>query len=197
MKTTTNFFNQPLSAFTLGLICIFVFTGALQDLAPTPELKKDERNNADRIQQLEKRMTILETILFSSAKLDTQRAERLLADRKARLKNSRELFARGLITEFEIQQDRRQVNEAERELELATTKSRHNQLVSELELLDAQREFKFATEQLEFRRRMSTRGFATKEEVKRLQAIVDVADRKLKHAKTKLQAARDLEALKK
>lgn len=86
----------------------------------------------------------MEKILFSTAKLNTQRAEQLLADRRAQLKNSRQLFAKGLITESEVQQDQRRVDEAESELRLATTELRHNQLASELELIEAEREFQFA-----------------------------------------------------
>ncbi len=197
MKINHNRFARQPVITAMGLICIFVFTGAVQDLALKPVFKNAEASNTERIEQLEKRVTILEKILFSTAKLDTQRAERLLADRLARLKDSRRLFASGLITEFELQQDQRQVEEARREMELATTESRQNQLVSELELIEAERNLKFATEQLEYRRRMSSRGFATKGEVERLEKMVELADRKLKHAKTKLEAARELEALKK
>lgn len=44
---------------------------------------------------------------------------------------------------------------------------------------------------------MSTRGFAIEDEVRRLEKLVDIADRLLKLAKTKLEAARELDALKK
>ena len=192
MNLNSNASTHFLAIAVLVIGCICFFTGARQDGPPTPKIEND-----DRIDRLEKRVAILEKILFSSVKLETKRAERLLADRKARLKNSRKLFARGLITEFQLQQDRMQVEEAERELALATAQSNQKRLASELEVLDAEQRLKVAIKELEFSQNLARRGFATKTEVERLERLVDEATQNLEHVKIKLDAANEFESMKK
>ena len=159
----------------------------LQKPAPNQDL-------IQRLEQLESRVAILENMLFSTVKLEKTRAERLLLDRQNRYKNSRALYAQGMITEAEMQQDRLRLAEAEKEFELANAESRQKELASELELVEAERRLQAATDELAYCRNMARRGFATQSEVERLEKVVDEAKLSLENAKLKLKSAKELEA---
>ena len=150
---------------------------------------------ADRIDLLEKRTELLEQILFSSVKLETTRAQRALEDRKAQLRNSKKLFAKGLVTRFQLEQEQLRVNTAQRELQLASSTTNQRQLVCELELLEAQRQLKVANEELTYQRTLARRGFASQLEVEGVERWVDEATQVLNQAKVKLEAAKKFEAL--
>lgn len=182
-----------LLVITVGFVGLFA--GARQDppAAQPGDVRPGDLN--ERVEQLESRIAILEKLLFSSVRLEKNRAQRLLNDRKNRLKNSRALYAQGMITEFELQQDRMQVDEAQQELELAIAESRQNQLASELDLLEAERKLKVAADQLTYRRNMARRGYASKAEVQQLEQALDQAKLELENAKLKLESAKKLESL--
>jgi hypothetical protein len=206
-----NFKLTLLLLFTIGSVGLFAGArpallkpqqdpASVTDIAPTQDSARVQKpaSNHDliqRLEQLESRVAILENILFSTVKLEKTRAERLLSDRRNRYKNSRALYAQGMITEAEMQQDRLRLAEAEKEFELANAESRQKELASELELVEAERRLQAATDELTYCRNMARRGFATQSEVERLEKVVDEAKLSLENAKLKLKSAKELEAL--
>lgn len=181
-----------------SLICVSMLAGVPQDEQKKPVVKPDDEPMMtidSRVERLEKHVSILEGILFASVKLETKRAERQLAQRREHLKNSRELFARGMITRIELRYDRGRVEEAQLELDLAIGGSNQRRLVCELELADARRNLEFAKDQLNYRRNMAQRGFASAEEVAALAESVEVAREGLEFAKSKLEAVEELDSI--
>lgn len=179
----------------LSLGCVWFVSVARQDESPAvPDLKLDQ-DVAERVDLLEQRVGYLETILFSTVKLEAKRAERQLEERKVRLQDSRELFARGMITELQLRFDRNRVDEARQELALAVSFSNQRRLVCELGVHDAVRTLALAVQQLRYQENRARRGFATIEQVERMEELVVEATQGLEHARTKLEAAEKLDAI--
>lgn len=195
-----NFKSGWLVVLAMGSIC---FLGARQEQQPVQQVGPLDNaaggstELADRVNRLEARVEILERVLFSTEKVNRMRAERLLEDRKNRLKHSRRLFAQGMINEAEVQIDKMRLEEAEREHALATAESKERELTSKLELAEAERRLKFAQSQLAYKRNMARKGYASKSEVERLEKAVDIAKQELEHAKLRLKATSDLEGIEK
>ncbi|MFK7766394.1 MAG: hypothetical protein AB8B55_04180 [Mariniblastus sp.] len=180
----------------------FIAVGAQQETASStkkavPEETTSASISEERLSQLEKRVEILERILFSTAKLETNRAERQLDRHKQRLGNTEKLFTRGLVNEIQLSQDRQRVDQAERELKLANAKSRQNTLVTELDVKQAEQDLEIAKQTLSYRRNMAQRGFISRAQVNEAALAVGEAEQSLEHAKIKLKAAEQLDAIKK
>ena len=149
-----------------------------------------------RVEKLELRIEILEKILFSSAKLTNMQAQRQLDEAQAHLKNSQALFARGMITELQLQQDRYRMQEAQKALEFANADSRQHELVGELEVLEAEQRLRQVQQQLLYTETLASRGFSSQTRVDSIKKLVDIATQELENSKIKLDAAKELEALK-
>ncbi len=190
MKINCNL-NLVIISLIAGFCC---FGNASQDEAKPVAQEQDSLES--QVAKLEQRVDLLERIVFSSAKLSTMEAQRQLTEATARLKDSKQLHLRGIITDVQLQQDRFRFDEAKKALELAKSEIRQNELVGELELLEARRNLQFAKEQLLYSQTLANRGYATRTEVEANQRRVDIATQTYENAKTKLEAAQELEAIK-
>ncbi len=177
--------------FVTAILGVCFFQDAQQDSLATTNSEL-----AQRVDKLEQRVALLEKILFSSAKLSTMQAQRQLEEAKSRLKNSQALQARGMITELQLRQDKFRLEEAEKSLELSIAETRQNELVGELEVLEAEQRLRQAKQQLQYSEKLASRGFATQTQVEGDRRLVDIAQQTLTNARTKLGAAKQLEAIK-
>lgn len=159
------------------------------------EVNQEKDQLSSRVETLEKRTELLEQILFSAVKLETSRAQRALDDRQDQLRNSKSLFAKGMITRFQLEQEQLRLQRAQVEFKLASSPANQRQLVSELELIESQRRLKAATEDLQYRRRLLQRGYTTQTEVAAVARWVDQATLALEQAKVKLEAAKEFDAI--
>lgn len=176
----------------------FQFAEPQSGTEPKIVAKQKEEPNVNmpgKIEQLEKRIDILESILFSTAKLESKRAQRLVNESRLRLRNSQSLFSRGLINRLQLNLDQLSVQIAERELALSKADSGHKRLVSELEVMDAKRTLQLAKNQFESQKNLAHRGYASQTDVDRYRKILDFSNLSLKNAEAKLKAASELESL--
>jgi multidrug resistance efflux pump len=149
-----------------------------------------------RISRLEQRVEQLEQILFSTARLSVAEAERRLAETQHTLEASEKLFARGFINDVQLQQDRFDVEQAIQELKLAKTERRGHDLAAEMDALNARQRLTEAIQQLDHTRELARREFASQWQVQQAQAEVELAERALKNAELKLDAAQQVESIK-
>ena len=150
---------------------------------------------AQRLEQLEKRTELLETLLFSSVKLETKRAQRALEERQAILKHSKVLFAKGFINEIQLQQDQYRVEEAQLELELAVNPYNQRQQVCELNVIEAKRNLQNAEDQLAYQTLLAQKGYVTQTQLATMARSVNEATVALEFANSKLDAARKLDEI--
>ena len=158
----------------------FVVVTAILGVCFVQDAQRDSlaATNSDlvvRVDKLEQRVALLEKIIFSSAKLSTMQAQRQLEEAKSQLKNSQALQARGMITELQLQQDKFRLEEAQKSLELSSTEFRQNELVGELEVLEAEQRLRQAKQQLQYSEKLASRGFATQTQVEGDRRQVDIA----------------------
>ena len=77
--------------FLFSILCLLVAGGAMY-ATQDPAKPTDTEKLQGRVELLEKRVEQLERVLFSTAKLDTVRAERRLEEAERGLKNAKQLF---------------------------------------------------------------------------------------------------------
>lgn len=177
----------------------FVLVAAILGACFFPETQQNQSANSElapRVEKLEKRVQLLEQIVFSSAKLSTMQAERQVDEATIRLNHSQALHARGMINDLELQQDRFRLKESRKALELSIAESRQNELVGELEVLDAEQRLRQVEQRLNYTETLASRGYASQYTVDSIKRLLDAAKQRLANAKTKLEAARQLEAIK-
>lgn len=146
-----------------------------------------------RVAQLESRISELETILFANLQINVLEAERRVAESKQRVLASRELFFKGLLSEFQFQQDQFELDRAELELEMLRDPHHLRTAMSEIELRDAERRLEEARYRARFSESLLLRGYITPAEVDRLKQAVERSEQQLELARQKLDAIRRLE----
>ena len=134
--------------------------------------------------------------MFSNAKLSVAQAERRLADAQQVSSHSEKLFAKGFITEAQLQQDRFDLEQAQQELKLANTERRQQKIAAEMDILNAKQNLTEAKQRLEYTQQLTGKGFASQRQLQRAQTDVDLAERVLKNAQLKLEATEQIEAIK-
>jgi|GEM_PF-6339731 len=181
-------------------IALFSFLGLLVTacLAGSQFRQDDQQpvQESDRVEGLERRVELLEQILFATAQLDAREATRRLERARQQLDGTRELFQRGMIADAQLEQDRFAVLIAEQELELALTPTRHRQLVCGLELLDAQRQLEMARLNLRHTTNMNNRGFASLSQIEDAKKDLATAESAVATAQEKAEAASKLDSIK-
>lgn len=158
--------------------------------------QNNDDKNLERISQLEKRLDLVEQVVFATAKLDATEATRNLQTAKERYEHSRKLFTKGFISESQIQNDRLLVQLAEKELELAKSGTGSYRLVSELDVLAAKQKLQLAEEDLERQTQLARRGYVSKDELDQTRREVELANLALKRANQNLTIATQMEAIK-
>ena len=175
------------------LMMVVLSFGAVDILVDSQSASAQDVALTERLEQLEKRTQLLENLLFSSVKLETARARRALEDRQASLKHSKTLFAKGLINESLLQQDRYRVREAELELEIATNPYNQRQSGCQLNVINAKRKLKIAEDELAYQTLLASKGYVSQTRIGVMTRSVDEATQTLEYAEAKLRAAKQLD----
>ncbi len=150
---------------------------------------------AARVARLEARVQELETILIANLHINVLDAERRVNEARRRLQASRELFFKGLLTEFQFQHDQFELDRAERELQILRDPHHHQAAMTELELRDAERRLEEARYRARFSESLLLRGYMTPGEAEQLRQAVETAEKQLAAIREKLAAAQRLENL--
>ncbi len=145
-------------------------------------------SDKQRIIDLEARVQRLENLLFASARLSVYDAQRRLAVASREREQNQRLFYRGLLASIEIERSYYEVARARCELELARATSGHRRWSTEIEVLEAEFELKFALDALERNREYAGRGLVTEYQLKQNTESVERAEKALAFAKQKLEA---------
>ena len=148
-----------------------------------------------RVGALEQRVDQLESLIFSSVKLDVAQAERHLEDAHARFKDSRELFNRGLLNSARYNNDKFLYEQAVQELKLAKASTNQRQLANKLDQLHASQRVSEAKHNLKFTRNLFHKGYASRDQVDRARQDVELSERELELVISKLKAAESLQAV--
>lgn len=180
------YFHNCFSVSCLLLVALFSFPDQpLQVTKPAPE--KNDRLE-QRINQLEQRVEQLERILFSNSKLPVADAENRLAATQHILDASEKLFAKGFITEAQLQQDRFDVQQAVQELKLSKAEHREYEIAGEMDLLNAKQWLSQANQQLKYTRELARKNFVSQWQVQQAENEVNLAERAVKNAELNLKA---------
>lgn len=142
-----------------------------------------------RVDFLETRVQKLESILFATAQLSALEAQQELDQAKRRLEQSKRLHLRGFLTAAQLDSDRFQVQQAERQLDLAKAERGQRQIVNQIDLLEAKRDLQVAQDNLTHTQLLFDRGYvsdqqvqAAKDDLLRFQKHLDLAESKAKAA---------------
>lgn len=139
----------------------------------------------EKIVELEERVAKLENIVFSTSQLRQVEAQRRLENAKVTFEHSQKLRKKGFINEAQLKNDQFAVLQAEQELELARATDDKARLGAKLDLINANQVLAQANRELEYIKKLASRGFATKFEVQRCERHVRVAERAVELAKSK------------
>jgi multidrug resistance efflux pump len=188
--------------FGLTTVAIMIAGGIPQELkTPKALVAKPAIQGASeddsRIEKLERRVELLEKIVFSSTRLNAIQAQRQVDDAQERLDHTKSLFAKGFIQASEVEQDRYRLEQAKKELELAKAETKQDELVGEMDVLQAERQLRELEQQLSYTKRLAERGYVHEKSVEAWKAAVELAKRELESAKTRLNATRKLESQRK
>ncbi len=192
MKTFANF----LSVSCLLLVAFFSFPDQPQQPSDAKQVDNEEKLE-QKFNLLEQRVERLEQILLSAAKMTVAEAERRLVETQHTVEASEKLFAKGFITESQLQQDRFDVQQAIQELKLATAEHREYELAGEMDLLNAKQWLTEAKQQLDYTRKLARKEFASQWQIQQAENEVKLAELNLKNAELKLKATQQIETIKK
>ena len=146
------------------------------------------KSKDDRIHELERRIEILEQVVFATSKLSVFDAERNLQAARNRLADSKKLFLKGFITDIQLEQDRFHVDRARREIELARATSGSRRVAMEIDLMQAKHNLKLSKYNLQHTRQLAGRGYSSVAEIADEQKRVDRAEKNLQLARLRLEA---------
>jgi multidrug resistance efflux pump len=183
---------MPFSKFAIGTSLVAATCAALVGAFAKQEPNELER----RVELLELRVQKLEGILFSTAQLTVLEARQELEQATTRYESRRKLHLKGYITKAQLNNDRFQVDQAQRELELARAETNQQQISDKIDLSEAKRNLQVAKENLSNTQRLFERGFVSEREVQADEDEVRRFQRRLDLAETKASAARELMNLK-
>ena len=141
-----------------------------------------------KVDELQKRLEKLERIVYSTSQLSLLEAERRLSNAQATLENSRKLRKKGFINEAQFKNDEFAVRQAEQELQLATSTEGTAKQGAELDLMNAEQDLVQAERELEYIKKLASKGFSTKYEVQRVERLVRFKERAVELTKQKLAA---------
>lgn len=162
---------------------------------PEKQLQPQALDWVQRVELLERRMNEMEQILLTTSQITALEAERRLRDAKTRLADSRKLFLQGQVAEIEFQNDRFEVDRLTRELELSRGTNTRHQMMSQIEIANAEQQLFAARQDLEQTETLVRRGYASATQIDRDREFVDLATRRLELAKQRLEAAKRLDEL--
>ncbi len=165
------------------------------DISPVPNAEIPTNSWETRFQRLEARLDALERVVFATAKISVVEAERRLQDAEAQLRESRQLFLKGIIAEGRWRQDEFMVELLRRERDFLLDTTRQRKGLMEMELLQAENNLRIAEDQLNFLQNLANRGFATIDQIRETERYVADSKARLTLARERLQAAEELEAI--
>ncbi len=159
------------------------------------EGEKEDTELSRRVELLESRVEKLESILFATASLSVEEAKRQLAAAKQALRDTERLHMQGFISELALQQDTFRVEQARRELDLATAESNQSIIVGEIDLLESRRRLDVAQATLRQTELLYDRGYVSGIELDRAKEAVIQLQKRLELAENKAKAAKELQEL--
>ena len=155
----------------------------------TPKQTLDRISTIEtRLNLIEARLGRIESALFASVRFSEAEARKQLAAAKASLKNSEKLYARGLLSAFQIRIDRFNLERAEALHRLCVNHEDHRKIGATMEIYDAKSELEQKRFRLSTSEAMFERGFLAREQIEADRRDIAVAEQKLAAAKAKLKA---------
>ena len=157
-------------------------------LLPAPNQQAGEGDAVEKIAELEDRVSRLESIVFSTSRLDSTEAQRRLQNAKQAFEHSRKLRKKGFITEAQLQNDEFAVKQAEQELQLALGKTNEAKLGADLVLMTAEQDLLQAQRNLEYTKKLAAKGFATTYDVQREERLIRRLELRVANAKERVKS---------
>ncbi len=172
--------NRTIVLSSIAIISLLAFVAANRaDKVVTLE---------DRVKDLEDRIANLEQSMFATATLSVMDAERRLDQAKTAVRESQKLHNRGILNTSRLDQDRFELERAQRELELAKSSTGGRRISLEIRIMEATQQVAMAQESLSFSNRLLTKGYISKNEVNSLERGLERAEKALQFAKDRLIA---------
>lgn len=141
-----------------------------------------------RLSSIEARLTRIEAALFATVRFSEAEARKQLAAAKASLKNSETLFAKGLLSAFQMRIDRFNLERAQALHRMCIDHEDHRKIGATMEIFDARRELEQKRFRLDNSEAMFERGFLAKSQMEIDRKEISVAEKKLAAAQAKLKA---------
>ena len=146
------------------------------------------RTPARKVTELEDRVSRLESIVFATSSLNSVEAERRLQNAKRAFEHSRKLLKKGFITEAQLQNDEFNVKQAEQELQLALGQTNEAKLGAELQLMTAEQDLLQAQRNLEYTKKLASKGFATTYDVQQEERFIRRLELRVANAKERVKS---------
>ncbi|MDA7541438.1 hypothetical protein N8639_01215 [bacterium] len=144
-----------------------------------------------RLSSIEARLTRIEAALFATVRFSEAEARKQLEAAKASLKNSETLFAKGLLSAFQMRIDRFNLERAQALHRMCIDHEDHRKIGATMEIFDAKRELEQKRFRLDNSEAMFERGFLAKSQMEIDRKAISVAEKKLAAAQAKLKAIGD------
>lgn len=186
-----------------ALICIFVFYYLSmqcslligQDENREEKTKQEQTEWVEtietRLSSIEARLTRIEAALFATVRFSEAEARKQLAAAKASLKNSETLYAKGLLSAFQMRIDRFNLERAQALHRMCIEHEDHRKIGATMEIFDAKRELEQKRFRLDSSEAMFERGFIAKKQMEIDRKEIAIAEKKLAAAKAKLKSLED------
>lgn len=184
-------FMRSFSCASVTLVIIIPATSNAQEkkLAVEPKQTLDRISTIEtRLNSIEARLGRIESALFASVRFSEAEARKQLVAAKSSLKNSEKLYAKGLLSAFQIRIDRFNLERAEALHRLCVDHEDHRKIGATMELYDAKSELEQKRFRLNTSEAMFERGFLAREQIEVDRRDIAVAEQKLAAAQAKLKA---------
>lgn len=189
------FLMRSFSCAAVTLMLIIPATSIGQEKELAVDATQTSKQTLDRISTIETRLNSIEarlgrieSALFASVRFSEAEARKQLVAAKASLKNSEKLYAKGLLSAFQIRIDRFNLERAEALHRLCVDHEDHRKIGATMELYDAKSELEQKRFRLNTSEAMFERGFLAREQIEVDRRDIAVAEQKLAAAQAKLKA---------
>lgn len=146
----------------------------------------------ERVDALEKKLELMEQLLFKTVRLEQLEATERLRQAQAALENSRKLQLRGIITPAEVQLDFYQLEMAKLQLQLTAAECDYREVSTHIDLVAARSELLRAQQRLRQYELQFPRGIISPDVLKRQQQVVEDRERAVDFQQERLEAVRQM-----
>ncbi|MEM7456929.1 MAG: hypothetical protein AAF456_21475 [Planctomycetota bacterium] len=155
----------------------------------------DSGSLEQRVDVLEQRVEQLESILFATAQLNVNQAERRVVEMRELVRETERLHARGFTTTVQLQNDRFLLEQAVLELRLAHAGNNNRFIACQLAVAGAENNLRLAVERLRLSEEQAVRGFIPPEHVQRDRYDVQLLEMELEVARKRLESIEILNSI--